>query len=108
MFLNQKICLFQKKGKPASEAASASPPEVTITSAKSNRPKNGGGKSNSDSTMVAIGNPATMNDINRIHGSNSGNVGRGGGEEGNLLVNIPPQQHQKNSLNMTRTSNGNT
>ena len=57
--------------------------------------------------MVAIGNPATMNDINRIHGSNSGNVGRGGGEEGNLLVNMPPQQHQKNSLNMTRTTNGN-
>ena len=57
--------------------------------------------------MVAIGNPATMNDINRIHGSNSGNVGRGKGEEGNLLVNMPPQQHQKNSLNMTRTTNGN-
>ena len=58
--------------------------------------------------MVAIGNPATMNDINRIHGSNSGIAGRGGGEEGNLLVNMPPpQQHQKNSLNMTKTSNGN-
>ena len=46
-----------------------------------------------------------MNDINRIHGSNSGIGGRGGGEEGNLLVNMPPQQHQKNSL--TKTSNGN-
>ena len=51
--------------------------------------------------MVAIGNPSAMNDINRIHTSNSGGGGRGG--EGGFVMN-PPHQQQKNSLNTTKTS----
>ena len=77
---------------------------VTVTSSKSNRPTNGGGKNNSESTMVAIGNPSAMNDINRIHTSNSG--GGGGGGDGGFVMN-PTQQQQKNSLNTTKiSSNG--
>ena len=54
--------------------------------------------------MVAIGNPSAMNDINRIHTSNSGG-GSGGGDGGFAggFVRPSPQQ-QKNSLNTTKTS----
>ena len=80
-----------------------SPPAVTVTSSKLNKSNNGGGKNNSDNFvqehMVAIGNPAAMNDINRVHSSNTGNG------EGGMLVNMP-QQQQKNSLNMLKNSNG--
>ena len=53
--------------------------------------------------MVAIGNPSAMNDINRIHTSNSGGgVGGDGGFAGGFVH--PSPQQQKNSLNTTKTS----
>ena len=92
--------LFQKKAK--SQSSVASPPTVTVTSHKSNQPTNGGGKNNSETTMVGQhGNPAAMNsyEFNRIHSS----VGTGGNGESGMLVQMP--QQQKNSLNKT-SSNG--
>ena len=52
--------------------------------------------------MVAIGNPSAMNDINRIHTSNSGGGGVGG-EVGFGGGFVNPSQ-QKNSLNTNKTS----
>ena len=92
--------VFQKKAK--SQSSVASPPTVTVTSHKSNQPTNGGGKNNSETTMVGQhGNPAAMNsyEFNRIHSS----AGTGGNGESGMLVHMP-QQQQKNSLNMAKTS----